>query len=137
MTLLDTFTDSWQIPVQTGSLSSEWGNRGAEYTYDNDLETSCHTLKQTMNRLTLNFVESHVTYVEIFNVEFTPHKEFIMGAVVKLLASESVVKVCGTFSDISGGSKFVFDCDVVGSRLDIELANEHIVVAEVKIYGQG
>ena len=123
--------------MQTGSHSSEWNNHGAEFTYDNDLETYCHTLKQTMNRLTLNFAESYVTHVEIFNVEFTPHKEFIIGAVVKILASGSVVKVCGTFSDISGGPKFVFDCDVVGSRLDIELANEHIVVAEVKIYGQG
>ena len=124
--------------VQTASLSTQWGHYGPKNTYDGDLETHCRTLNETLNRLTLNFAESFVTKVEIFNVQVDGYVGYITGAIVKILTPRrDVTKVCGTISDVSAHSKFVFECNIVGSRVDIELPNQFLIVAEVKIYGRG
>jgi hypothetical protein len=88
-------------------------------------------LNKTVNSLTLNFVESYITKVEIVNV-LGDEEERLNGAKIKMNE-----RICGTVNDTSKGRRFIMDCNMAGSSVMIELQNNWLQVAEVKIYGRG
>ena len=125
-------------------LSTLYQNKAhftAAKAFDNDETTYCHTYDQNTNTLTLKFEESYVSDVEIVNrytygVDETLAR--IDGAVVQIMMDEVVTKICGTIKWLRR-SDYVFKmkCGAAANSLVIQLNNNFLHVAEVRIFGLG
>ena len=90
-----------------------------------------------MNSLTLTFVESYVTKVEIVNVDGAVYQARLSGAKVMIGDGGDDPTVCGTITNTSAGRELTIHCNAAGSSVVIELEKQPLHVAEVKIYGRG
>ena len=138
--LIDTkhlFTE--RIEIESGSLSSQHTVYTALKAYDNDPDTICHTKKDSVNTLTLNFQETFISDVKIVNRKSTVDVvDRLNGAQVKLMRGGTEMKLCGTLDTLTGNNMlFRVTCNAPGNSLVIELENEYLHVAEVEIYGLG
>ena len=128
-----------RIEIESGSLSSQFTVYTALKAYDNDPNTFCHTKKDSVNTLTLNFQETFISDVKIVNRKSTVGViNRLNGAQVKLMRGETEMKLCGTLDTLAGNNMlFRVTCNAPGNSLIIELVNEYLNVAEVQIYGLG
>ena len=129
-----------RIEIESGSLSSQFTVYTALKAYDNDPDTFCHTQKDSVNTLTLNFQETFISDVKIVNRKYKIVYviDRLNGAQVKLMRGGTEMKLCGTIDTLTGNNMlFRVTCNAPGNSLVIELANEYLHVAEVEIYGSG
>ena len=128
-----------RIKIESGSMSSQFEVYTALKAYDNDPNTFCHTKKDSVNTLTLNFQETFISDVKIVNRKSTVDVvDRLNGAQVKLMRGGTEMKLCGTIDTLTGNTMlFRVTCNAPGNSLIIELENEYLHVAEVEIYGLG
>ena len=129
-----------RIEIESGSMSSQFEVYTALKAYDNDPNTFCHTEKDSVNTLTLNFQETFISDVKIVNRKSTTKSvvDRLNGAQVKLMRGGTEMKLCGTLDTLTGNNMlFRVTCNAPGNSLIIELENEYLNVAEVQIYGLG
>ena len=113
----------------------------AAQAFDNDETTICHTYSQNTNTLTLNFEESYVSDVEIVNRNKHGTDETLAridGAVVQIMMDEVVTKVCGTIKWVRRTDYiYKMKCGAAANSLVIQLNNNYLHVAEVRLFGLG
>ena len=108
----------------------------AQKAYDNDVSTFCHTKKESLNTLTLTFEESFVVDLEMINrYSIKSTVDRLNRAKVKLVRGDVVRKNCGTTDTATELMIHRVICNEAGSSLVIELQDEYLHVAEVKIHG--
>ena len=92
-----------RIKIESGSMSSQFKVYTALKAYDNDPNTFCHTKKDSVNTLTLNFQETFISDVKIVNRKSTVGViNRLNGAQVKLMRGGTEMKLCGTLDTLLG-----------------------------------
>lgn len=135
---------SGRIKILSGEMSSKYYDQhaakhtDAEYAFDNVLTTFCHTMDAPNNTVTLNFTLSYVTHVEIVNRQIgAPYQDRLHNCKVKLVEGGVLRKLCGIVDTSVEKNVYKMECYARGNALLLELANQYLHVAEVRIYGVG